>query len=358
MIIGRTANLTEEKPGRAPCQYRGICARGCSYGAYFSTQSSTLPAARQTGNLTLLTDSLVDRIDYDAATGRATGVRIIDTKTRKRVVHTAKIIFLCAGAVNSVSVLLRSASESFPQGLGNKSGVLGRYFMDHAMAMAVMAKIPGFDDHTYFGVRPNGIIIPRFMNVFSKDPELLRGYSYQGMAYRSGWPRGGVEAGIGKDFKASLRRPGDWHFLLATFAECIPRAENRITLDPAHLDPFGIQQTRIEFTYGENERKLLEHALTEAKAMLTLAKAEIIAATADPGPGGTAIHEMGGARMGRDPGSSVLNGFNQVHDVRNLFVTDGAAMGSSACQNPSLTYMALTARACDTAVSQLKAGIL
>lgn len=358
LIIGRTANITQAKPGRAPCQYRNTCARGCSYGAYFSTQSSTLPAAQATGNLTLITDSLVDTLAYDPKTRRVSGVHVIDTHTRTRATYTAKLVFLCAGSVNSVSVLLRSKSEAFPRGLANGSGVLGQYFMDHALTMSVIARIPGFTDRTYFGNRPNGIIIPRFINVGGERNKdgLLRGYSYQGMAFRRGWTRGMAKAGVGKALKSELHGPGDWGLLLGAFAEALPRAENRILLDPKHPDPFGIPQTRIEFSYGENDRKLLKHAETQAREMAGLINAEILASSGEPGLGGTAVHEMGGARMGKDPHTSVLNAVNQAHEVRNLFVTDGAAMASSACQNPSLTYMALTARAADAAVGLLKEG--
>ncbi len=356
LIIGRCANLTQAKPGRAPCQYRSICARGCSYGAYFSTQSSTLPAARATGNLTLLTDSLVERVNYDPQTRRATGVRVLDVKSRTYSQYAARVVFMCASTIDSVAILQRSASEEFPNGLANSSGALGRYLMDHANALSAVAVIPGFTDRTYFGNRPTGIVIPRFRNVQHRDGDLLRGYSYQGGAYRAGWPRGTRQAGIGKDLKSDLRKPGAWEFILTTFAECLPRAENRVTLDEQARDPHGLPQTRIEFRHGDNERKLLADAQVEAKAMLSLLGAHVVAESSTPGLGGTSIHEMGGARMGLDPRSSVLNRHNQAHDIPNLFVTDGACMASSACQNPSLTYMALTARAADYAVTQIKAG--
>ncbi|CAN5153254.1 GMC family oxidoreductase [soil metagenome] len=358
LIMGRSANMTEEKPGRAPCQYRNICARGCSYGAYFSTQSSTLPAARETGNLTLITDALVDGLDHNAATKRITGVRVIDTKTRKRTTYAGKTVFLCAGTINSIGVLQRSATDTMPTGLANSSGTLGKYFMDHALTMSVIARIPGFDDHAYYGNRPCSVVIPRFINLNNKDQRLLRGYSYQGLAYRRGWNQAIGEAGTGAALKERLEHPGEWNMLLGGFAECLPAESNRVTLDMKNLDPFGLPQTRIDFAYGQNERDLLAHALEEAKAMLALMKAEVISQSAEPGLGGTAVHEMGGARMGRDPGTSVLNAHNQAHDIPNLFVTDGAAMASTACQNPSLTYMALTARAAAFAADQVKQGAL
>lgn len=356
MIIGRTANLTQERPGRAPCQYRGICARGCSYGAYFSTQSSTLPAARATGRLTVLPDTVVDNLVFDAAAKRVTAVRVLDTKTRVRKQISAKIIFLCAGSINSLSVLLRSKSAAAPEGLGNSSGRLGRYFMDHALTMSAIARIPGFDAHAYFGNRPNGIVIPRYFNTTTRHQELLRGFSFQGMAFRAGWPRGFHSAGLGEPFKAGLRRPGEWRMLLGGFAEALPVASNRVTLDPVKVDQYGMPQTRIDFAYSKNDLELLKVAERDAIEMVKLVGGEVLKSSVDPGPGGTAIHEMGGAAMGRDPATSVLNAHNQLHDAANVFVTDGAAMASSACQNPSLTYMALTARAAAGAVDKLKLG--
>lgn len=357
LTIGRTANLTEEKPGRSRCQNRNICSRGCSYGAYFSTQSSTLPAARATGLLTLLTDSVVESIDYDPATRRATGVRVLNAQTGVRSRHGARLIFLCAGTINSVSVLLRSQSEAFPTGLGNSNDVLGRYFMDHALAVTLLARIKGFEGVGYTGNRPAPIIIPRYFNIDNSSTDILRGYSFQGMAYRRGWPRGGDRQGIGRVFKHDLRAPGEWTMMLAAFAEMLPVDSNRITLGKA-TDSQGIVQTHIDFAYGPNETKLLAHAQAEAKAMIGVMDAEIMSSSIEPGLGGSAVHEMGGARMGHDPATSILNGHNQMHGVQNLFITDGAAMASTACQNPSLTYMALTARAADFAVARLKQGAL
>ncbi len=356
LIIGRVANLTQAKEGRAPCQYRSICARGCSYGAYFSTQSSTLPAARATGNLTLITDQVVERINYDAALKRATGVRTLDTKSGVGATHTAKMIFLCAGAFNSVAVLLRSTSAQFANGLANSSGVLGRYIMDHANTLSVIGAVPGFEAHTSFGNRPTGIVMPRFRNVSTPDPRFLRGYSYQGGAFQLGWSRGKNGAGLGKDFKNELRAPGPWQFALVAFGECLPRADNRITLHPTEKDASGLPQLHIQFRFGDNEKALLADAAEEAKKMLALMAGTPRLSFAQPGTPGTSIHEMGGARMGHDPATSVVNGHNQAHDIPNLFLTDGACMSSSACQNPSLTYMAFTARAANHAAAELRAG--
>ena len=358
LIIGRVANLTKPKEGRAPCQYRSICGRGCSYGAYFSTQSSTLPAARATGNLTLLTDHVVERIDVDPKTRRATGVRALDTKTRRGHAYSARMVFLCAGAFNSVGVLLRSASAAHPNGLANGSGVLGRYIMDHANGLAAVGPVPGFEAHTTYGNRPTGIIVPRFRNVATRDERFLRGYSYQGGAFQRSWTRGEGAAGLGADFKAQLRAPGPWMFAFVAFAECLPRAENRITLDATAKDAVGLAQLRIRLQYGENERAALTDAGAEAEKMLTAMGGRAVFSFREMPTPGMSIHELGGARMGDDPAQAVLDRHNRAHEVRNLFVTDGAAMASAACQNPSLTYMALTARAAEFAVTELKAGRL
>jgi choline dehydrogenase-like flavoprotein len=358
LIIGRVANLTEPKEGRAPCQYRSICARGCSYGAYFSTQSSTLPAARATGNLTLLTDHIVERIEYDPESRRATGVRVLDTATRQGATYTARMVFLCAGAFNSVAVLLRSAGAQHPEGLANGSGVLGRYIMDHANGLAAVGPVPGFEAHTTFGNRPTGIIVPRFRNVTTRDARFLRGYSYQGGAFQRSWTRGQGAPGLGADFKAQLRGPGPWMFAFVVFVECLPRAENRITLDPVAKDAAGMAQLRIRLQYGANERAALTDARAEAEKMLVAMGGKAVFSLRDTPTPGMSVHEMGGARMGEDPAQAVLDRHNRAHQVQNLFVTDGACMASAACQNPSLTYMALTARATDFAVTELKAGRL
>lgn len=357
LTVGRTANLTQDKDGRSRCQYRSICARGCSYGAYFSTQSSTLPAAMKTGRLTVITDAVVEAVDHDPATGRATGVRYIDTRTKQRRSVTARLVFLNAGAFNSVHVLLNSASEAHPSGLGNSSGVLGTHIMDHANVLSGLAIMPGWEAHTSFGNRPTGVVVARYRNMETMDGAgHTRGYSFQGGALQSTWTAGKRDAGIGADYKEKLRHPGMWRMVLVGFADCLPRASNRLTLDPAGRDANGLPQLRIDFAFGKEERAALAQAKTDAAEMLTAAGGKVIMGFDEPGAGGTAIHEMGGARMGHDPKSSVLNKWSQSHDVANLFVTDGAQMSSSACQNPSLTYMALTARACDAAVSMLREG--
>ena len=358
LIIGRVANLTQKKEGRGRCLYRNICARGCSYGAYFSTQSATLPAARATGRLTLLTDTVVERIDYDDAQKRVSGVTVRKGADGASEKISARLVFVCAGSVNSVAVLLRSTSPAFPKGLGNNHDLVGRYFMDHATAVSAVAMVPGFDARGYFGNRPNNLIIPRFRNVHRSDAEFLRGYGFQGGASRTAWLRGAKQAGIGAEMKRQLHRAGPWKILLRAYAECLPRADNRVSLDHGKVDGQGLPQVRISFSYGANERALLADAESEALAMLRLIKADVLSHSAEPEPGGSAVHEMGGARMGRSPKSSVLNANNQVHEIPNLFVTDGAAMSSTACQNPTLTYMALTARASAYAAERLKEGQL
>lgn len=359
LTVGRTANLTEEKDGRGKCQNRSICARGCSYGAYFSTQSSTLPAAMKTGRLTVITDAVVEAVDYDPVTRRVTGVRYIDTRTRQRRSATARLVFLNAGAFNSVQVLLNSASEAMPGGLANSSGVLGTHIMDHANTLSAMALMPGFEGRTTFGNRPTGVVVARYRNLDVMDGEgHTRGFSFQGGALQSTWSAGKRETGIGADYKDKLRSPGMWRMVLVGFAECLPRARNRLTLDPARKDANGLPLLRIDFAFGAEEQAALAQAKTDAADMLGAAGGKVLMGFDRPGAGGTAIHEMGGARMGHDPASSVLNKWSQAHDVPNLFVTDGAQMSSSACQNPSLTYMALTARACAAAVSMLREGKL
>lgn len=361
LTIGRTANLTAAKPdeGRAACQYRSICARGCSYGAYFSTQSSTLPAARKTGRLTVITDAVVEKLNYDPGRRRVTGVSYRETHTGARKTATARLVFLNAGAFNSVHVLLNSASDAMPHGLANSSGVLGTHIMDHANTLSAMALMPGYEGRTSFGNRPTGIVVARYRNMETMDGVgHSRGYSFQGGALQSTWSAGKRDAGIGAEYKERLRHPGMWRMVLVGFAECLPRASNRLTLDRGRTDANGLPALRVEFAFGSEEQAALAQAKSDAGEMLTEAGGKVIMGFDRPGPGGTAIHEMGGARMGYDPASSVLNKWSQAHDVPNLFVTDGAQMSSSACQNPSLTYMALTARACDAAVSMLREGAI
>jgi choline dehydrogenase-like flavoprotein len=353
LTIGRCAVLTAPHGGRAPCHYCGPCHRGCITRSYFSAVNVTLPIARATGRLTLRPNSVVAGLRHDAKRRRVTGVRVIDAVTRQELEFEGRIVFLCASTLESTRLLLLSGSPEFPNGLANSSGTLGRYLMDHTMGRGAKGIVEGFDDRTYRGARPNGIYIPRFQNVRSRHPDFVRGYAYQGEAYRQGWERMG--AGFGADFKRSLiAEQGPWVLDLGGFGECLPREDNFVELDPAVKDAWGIPALRIHCTYGPNEQRQLAEMVTSAVEMLEAVGAKQITPIRDPVDPGLVIHEMGTARMGRDPKTSVLNGWNQAHDIPNLFITDGACMTSSANQNPSITYLALTARAAWYAVEAMK----
>jgi len=366
MIIGRTANLTrpteaQMAQGRAQCQARSECQRGCSFGAYFSTQSSTLPAALKTGRLRIATNSIVHSVTYDAKTNRATGVRVIDAETHETREYHARVVLLCASTLGSTAVLLNSKSAAFPNGLANSSGVLGHYLMDHLWSAGASGRVEGFEDDYYQGRRPTGAYIPRFRNVVDKHPDFVRGYAFGGGASREGWQSAAWKPGFGKDFKAMMRKPGPWHFNLYGQGEMLPRYENMVSLHPTKTDKWGMPLLHIDVTHGDNDRRMREDMADSAANILEYLGMKDIrknVATEQEYPPGLAIHEVGGARMGRDPKTSILNGHNQAHDVPNLFVTDGASMASSAWQNPSLTFMALTARACAYAVDQMKAGAI
>tara|TARA_R110002072_G_scaffold25932_8_gene86378 strand:- start:33001 stop:34707 length:1707 start_codon:yes stop_codon:yes gene_type:complete len=358
---GRVAILTEDLPGRKACHYCGPCARGCSTGSYFSSQSSTLPAAQATGNLTLRANSVVDRLEYDSESGKISRVHVIDAETKERLSFTAKIFFLCASTVGSTQILLNSASEDFPDGLANSSGVLGRFMMDHTLGLSGVGLFLDNMDSYYHGNRPTGLYIPRFRNLEGQDDDLdfVRGYGYQTVTLRTDWQTNYNSKGFGASFKDSLRKPGPWIFALAGFTECLPRESNRMYLSKDKVDRYGIPQVVFDFEWSENEINLRKDATKQADRLLKAAGAVLAIGGDDkmstPGEG---IHEMGTARMGADPGESVLNAYNQTHDVPNLFVTDGSFMTSASCVNPSLTYMAFTARACDYAVKQIAEGNL
>ena len=358
---GRVAILTEDLPGRKACHYCGPCARGCSTGSYFSSQSSTLPAATATGNLTLRANSVVDRLEYDSESGKISRVHVIDTETKQRLSFTAKIFFLCASTVGSTQILLNSASEDFPDGLANSSGVLGRFMMDHTLGLSGVGLFLDNMDSYYHGNRPTGLYIPRFRNLEGQDDDLdfVRGYGYQTATLRTDWQTNYNSKGFGASFKDSLRKPGPWIFALAGFTECLPRESNRMYLSKDKVDRYGIPQVVFDFEWSENEINLRKDATKQADRLLKAAGAVLAIGGDDkmstPGEG---IHEMGTARMGADPGESVLNAYNQAHDVPNLFITDGSFMTSASCVNPSLTYMAFTARACEYAVKQIAEGRL
>jgi choline dehydrogenase-like flavoprotein len=357
MFIGRSANITQPHHDRTNCQYRNRCWRGCPFGAYFSTQSATLPAAMKTGNLTLEANKIVTRILFDKDKKRATGVEVIDAETNKTYQYTSKIVFVCASSFNSTWVLMNSATDVWEGGLGSSSGELGHNVMDHHFRLGARGDAEGFDDKYEFGRRPTGIYVPRFRNVGSDKRDYLRGFGYQGGAGRGR----GVEVAeftIGADLKNALTEPGKWGMNLLAFGEMLPYHDNKIFLDKTKKDKWGLPVLSFDVEIKENEMKMRKDMMNDAAEMLNAAGVKNVS-TYDAGYAvGQGIHEMGTARMGRDPKTSVLNGNNQVWDALNVFVTDGACMTSASCVNPSLTYMALTARAADFAVSELKKGNL
>jgi choline dehydrogenase-like flavoprotein len=331
-----------------------VCERGCSTFSYFNSVHVTLPAAARTGRLTLRPYSVVHSVIHDRRTGRAKGVRVIDARTREALEFEARVVFLCASTLESTRILLNSRSEQWPAGLANSSGVLGKYLMDHWMGAGASGVVRGFEDRTTTGARPNGIYLARFRNVASASSDFLRGYAYQGGGYRAGWGRGIAMPGFGAGLKEALRTPGPWQMQLYGFGECLPYESNRVELDPELRDAWGVPALRIHCAFGANEHAAMQDAATEAAEMLAAAGVQNVRPFLEDNPPGLTIHEMGTARMGRDPRTSVLNGWNQSWDVPNLFITDGACMTSSANQNPSITYMALTARAVDHAVRLMK----
>lgn len=359
MTIGRVANLSEAKQaqlgvGRSACQYRNKCRLGCPYGAYFSSQSCTLPPAAKTGLLTLRPDSLVSEIIYDATKQRAKGVRVIDTVTHEVKEYFAKVIFVCGSTVSTTALLLNSKSNRFQNGFGNDSGELGHNLMDHHFKIGATGTWEGDEDKYYIGRRPNGIYIPRYRNIGNDKRDYVRGFGYQGSGSRSGWNRGIGDLSFGADYKESLTHPGPWGMALSGFGETLPYHENKMYLDPTTKDKWGMPVVVFDAEFKENERKMRKDIMNDAGEMLEAAGLKNVKAFDNGSYPGMAIHEMGTARMGRDPKTSVLNGNNQVHGCKNVFVTDGACMTSTSCVNPSLTYMALTARAADFAVKEMK----
>ena len=364
VTIGRVAHLTaptEEQLalGRGQCQNRNMCARGCPFGAYFSSNAVTLVAAENTKNMTLRPNSTVTSLIFDEKAGKATGVRVLDETTGEEMEFYAEVIFLCASAMNSAWIMLNSTSTRFPNGFGNDSDQVGRNIMDHHLGVGAAAQAPGYEDMYYSGRRPNGLYIPRFRNLgdaASKRTDYLRGFGYQGGAGRPNWDR--PAPGFGAERKAALSQPGPWQVRLGGFGEMLPSAANRMTLNHAMKDRHGLPTITFNVGLGENERAMRKDMKTAAAEILEAAGfTNVRELDGDYGPG-LGIHEMGTARMGRDPKTSVLNAHNQVHACRNVYVTDGAAMTSSSCVNPSLTYMALTARAVDHAVDARRRGEL
>jgi len=355
LFIGRVANITKPIQSRTNCQFRNRCWEGCPFGGYFSTQSSTLPAAMATGKLTVRPFSIVTKILYDKDKQRANGVEVLDAENNQTYTYQAKIIFLNASALNSAWVLMNSATDIWPDGLGSSSGELGHNIMDHHYNCGASAVMPGFEDIYYDGGRrPTGFYIPRFANLYNDKRNYLRGFGYQGSASREGWSRNIAELHIGAAFKEALTEPGQWTIGATGFGEILPYHENKITLDKQVKDKWGLPVLAMDAEIKENEKAMRKDMVQEMAAMLTAVGATNVT-TWDSGHAmGHGIHEMGTARMGNDPKTSVLNKYNQVWDAKNVFVTDGSFMVSSSCVNPSLTYMAFTARAADYAVNELK----
>lgn len=360
LTIGRTAHITEgTKPGdgRGTCQYRNRCSRGCPYGAYFSSNASTLPTAAETGNMTLRPNSIVHEVIYDDQTQKASGVRVIDAETGATREFYAKVVFLCASAIASTAILLQSTSDRFPDGMGNDSGELGHNLMDHHFRVGASGTYDGFEDQYYKGRRANGIYIPRFRNMGgdTNSKDFIRGYGYQGGGSRSGNLTEHVqELAFGSEFKEAILKPGPWRMGLTGFGETLPEHSNRMYLDETKKDKWGLPTVTFDADFGPNEMAMREDMKVQAAEMLEAAGFKDVGTYDNIGGMGLGIHEMGTARMGWDPKTSVLNKYNQLHAVKNVYVTDGSFMTSSACQNPSLTYMAFTARAANHAVEELK----
>lgn len=363
VTAGRVAHINSndkfDGDGRQRCQHRNRCVRGCPFGAYFSSLSSTLPAAERTGNMTLRPDSIVHEIIYDPETKKAKGVKVIDRETKETHEFYAKVIFLCASAIASTGILMQSKSDRFPDGMGNDSGELGRNIMDHHLKVGASGRLDGmFLDKYYKGRKPGGIYVPRFRNLGGKTnvDGFLRGYGYQGGASRGDWKDTISELAFGKDFKDEMLKPGGWTFGLGGFGEVLPYHENKMTLDYDNLDQWGLPTITFDAAYGENEFNMRKDMMNQAVEMLEKAGLKDVEGYNGESYLGLGIHEMGTARMGRDPKTSVLNEYNQVHAVKNVYVTDGSFMTSASCVNPSLTYMAFTARAANHAAQELKKG--
>jgi len=361
VTIARTTNLSRGWNGRGPCQYRNLCSRGCPFSGYFSSNAATLPAAAATGRLTLQPDSIVLEVLYDEQKNRASGVRVMDAHTRAVTEYYAPIIFINASTIATAALLLNSTSRRWPHGLGNSSDQVGRNLMDHFTGTGAEAEFDGMKDEYYYGRKPIGIYVPRYRNVnpATARKDYIRGFGLQGKGGRAEWRENSARLpGFGQDFKKQLVRPGPWIMWLGGWGETLPYSDNRVTLDSSRKDSWGLPLVKIDFQYHDNEKNMSKDILADIQEMFSTAGFTNIRPYSYLQPGGTAVHEMGTVRMGRDPKTSVLNGFNQMHEIKNVFITDGSCMTSSATANPSLTYMALTARACDYAVTELKKGNL
>jgi Choline dehydrogenase and related flavoproteins len=361
LIIGRTANLSaplkhDQSPQRGTCQYRNLCMRGCPFGGYFSSNSSTLPSAERTGNMTMVTNAIVYELIYDNDKGKATGVRVLDAETGHQTEYFAKVIFMCASTFGTAHILMSSTSSRFPNGFGNDSGELGHNIMDHMFGTGARAMVEGHEDRYYSGRRPTGFYIPRYRNIGTDKQAYLRGFGFQGGAGRQDWTRLVQEQLLGQDLKQAAQEPGPWYVSMMGFGEMLPNHKNFVTLDHNHKDKYGLPVLNFDAAHQENEKMMGKAIIADAMEMLSGAGYRDVNSFTMKANVGAGIHEMGTARMGRDPKTSVLNGFNQMHACKNVYVTDGSAMASSGCQNPSLTYMALTARAAKHAVEELKRG--
>lgn len=361
LTIGRTAHATAplpHSPWRGTCQYRNLCIRGCPYGGYFSSNSGTLPAAEKTGNMTLRPNSVVYELIYDEQKGKATGVKVLDAETGEQMEFYAKVIFLCASTFGSTFIMLNSISNRFPNGFGNDSGELGCNIMDHHLSVGAFAQVEGFEDQYYFGRRANGFYIPRYRNVGNDKRDYLRGFGYQGGASRGGWSRSSEEQLLGADLKNALAKPGGWTISMGGFGEILPYHDNKVVINKDKKDKHGLPTLTFDAVLRENEKKMRVDMANDAAEMLASAGFKNVQKYDREIGIGLGIHEMGTARMGKDPKTSVLNKYNQVHACKNVFVTDGSFMTSAACHNPSLGYMAFTARAANFAVEELKKGNL
>lgn len=355
LINTRLSNMTVDKPdqNRTKCQFRNQCGNGCSFGAYFSTQAVTLPAARATGRLTLQADAVVTNLEYDAAKKRVTGVRFVDAKTGQAQTVNADLVFLCASAMASTQILMNSRAQGSERSHFDTSGTLGKYVMDHIFRVGIDGDIPGMTEYIEFGRRPGGVYIPRFRNIGGDEGVgFKRGYGYQGSARRNPAP----PVGFGASMKQGMRQYAPWTFGMGAFGECLPYKDNHVSLHASKVDRFGVPLMRFDVRFRDNELKMMADAREQGEKMLKAAGLLNVKSSEDEHVPGDAIHEMGGARMGKDPTKSVLNGWSQAHDASNLYVTDGAQMASVSCVNPSLTFMALTARAADHAVKQMQKG--
>jgi choline dehydrogenase-like flavoprotein len=354
LIIGRMAILTKDHNGRQRCHGRNLCHRGCIFGAPYSSNAAALPDAHKTGNLTLRPFSIVENLIYDKNENKLKGVRIIDAETKESIEYFSKLIFLNASTLGSTQILLQSKTPEFPDGLANSSGVLGHYLMDHQAGIGATGSYSGLNNSFYYGFRPGSVYIPRFRNVKQNDRPYVRGFAYENWINRDDWTRGFSQPGIGAEWKEELTKPGEWSAYFEAYGETLPAYTNKVTLSKDKKDKWGLPLLEIDMEYGENEKKMQKDMQESAGEMLTTCGLQNVQTFNNSSAPGSNIHEMGTARMGRDPKTSVLNEWNQSHDISNLFVTDGSCMPSSPCQNPSLTYMALTARACDYAVKKLK----